>query len=45
MADKKQVRITHKPSGEIIAEDSLGWDITSFEGSYSIRGMCLETSG
>jgi hypothetical protein len=24
MAEKKQVRITHKPSGEIIAEGPLG---------------------
>jgi hypothetical protein len=25
MAETKQVRITHKPSGELIAEGPLGW--------------------
>jgi uncharacterized protein (DUF427 family) len=45
MADKKQVRITHKPSGEIIAEGPLGWGITSFEGNYYIRSKYLKTTG
>ncbi len=45
MAEKKQVRITHKPSGEIIAEGPLGWGIMSFEGNYYIqstrRPVCI----
>ena len=45
MTGKKRVRITHKPSGEIIAEGPLGWGMTSFEGNYYIRRKYLKTSG
>jgi uncharacterized protein (DUF427 family) len=45
MAEAKQVRITHQPSGEIIAEGPLGWGITSFEGNYYIRRKYLRTAG
>ena len=42
---KKIIRITHRPSGTKIAEGPLGWDITSFEGSFYIRKKCLLTDG
>jgi uncharacterized protein (DUF427 family) len=45
MAEKKLVRITHIPSGEIIAEGPLGWGVTSFEGNYYIQRKYLKTSG
>jgi uncharacterized protein (DUF427 family) len=45
MTKAKQVRITHKPSGEIIAEGPLGWGIMSFEGNYYIRRKYLKTDG
>ncbi|MGJ4957492.1 hypothetical protein ACQR1H_17745 [Bradyrhizobium sp. HKCCYLRH2015] len=38
------VRITHRPSGEVIAEGPVGlWDITPFEGNFYIRWRCLRT--
>lgn len=45
MDKKRHVRITHKPSGEVIAEGPLGWAITSFEGNYYIRRKYLKTEG
>jgi len=36
MAEAKKIRITHNPSGEIIAEGPLGWGIMPFEGNYYI---------
>ncbi len=45
MAEKKLVRITHIPSGEIIAEGPLGWGVTSFEGNYYIQRKHLITKG
>jgi hypothetical protein len=45
MAETKQVRITHKPSGELIAEGPLGWGITSFESNYYIQSKYLKTTG
>jgi uncharacterized protein (DUF427 family) len=40
---KKQVRITHRPSGILIAEGPLGWGITPFEGNYYIGRKYLRT--
>lgn len=40
---KKQIKITHKPSGTVIAEGPLGWGITPFEGNYYIRKKYLKT--
>ena len=41
----KIIRITHRPSGEIIAEGPLGlWDIMPFEGNLYISRKCLKTS-
>jgi hypothetical protein len=45
MAETKQVRITHKPSDELIAGGPLGWGITSFEGNYYIQSKYLKTTG
>ncbi len=42
---RKMVRITHRPSGECIAEGPQGWGITRFEGNYYIRRKFLLTSG
>jgi uncharacterized protein (DUF427 family) len=45
MTKAKQLRITHRPSGEVIAEGPSGWGITSFEGNYYIRRKYLKTDG
>lgn len=38
------VRITHRPSGEVIAEGPVGlWGITPFEGNLYIRRRYLKT--
>ena len=42
---RKMIRITHRPSGECIAEGPRGWVITPFEGNYYIRRKFLQTSG
>ena len=39
------VRIRYKPSGEVIAEGPLGWNITPFEGNLYIRRRFLKTQG
>lgn len=42
----RQIRITHAPSGEVIAEGPVGlFGITPFEGNYYIRRRYLRTSG
>lgn len=45
MSERERIRITHIPSGEIIAEGPLGWGIMSFEGNYYIQSRYLRTSG
>ena len=45
MADAERIRITHIPSGEIIAEGPLGWGTTPFEGNLYIRRRYLTTTG
>ena len=45
MARGGQIRITHTPSGKVIAEGPLGWGITPFEGSYYIQRRYLKTGG
>jgi hypothetical protein len=42
---KKHVRITHLPSGKVLAEGPLGWGITPFEGNYYIGRRYLLTDG
>jgi hypothetical protein len=39
----KTIRITHTPSGTLLAEGPLGWGITRFEGNYYIRRKHLRT--
>jgi hypothetical protein len=36
------IKITHIPSGLVLAEGRLGWGITSFEVSFCIRKKCLK---
>ena len=45
MNDARIIRITHKPSGELIAEGPLGWGIKPFEGNYYIQRRYLKTRG
>ena len=41
----RSIRITHRSSGEVIAEGPLGfWGITPFEGNLYISRKCLKTS-
>lgn len=40
---KRTVRITHKPSGTLIAEGPVGWGITPFEGNFYIGRKYLKT--
>ena len=42
---KRTVRITHKPSGTVIAEGPVGWGITPFEGNFYIGRKHLRTRG
>ncbi|MGD9685126.1 MAG: hypothetical protein AB7W16_28495 [Candidatus Obscuribacterales bacterium] len=40
---KKFVRITHRPTGQPLAEGPIGWGITPFEGNFYIRRKYLLT--
>ncbi len=42
---KTFVRITHRATGEVIADGPLGWGITPFEGNYYIGRRHLRASG
>ncbi len=37
------IRITHSESGVVLADGSLGWPITPFEGNLYIARKCLRT--
>ena len=40
----RSIRVTHRPSGEVVAEGPLGfWGITAFEGNLYIRRKYLKT--
>ncbi len=39
----KTIRITHAPSGTVLAEGPLGWGIIPFEGNFYIRKKYLRT--
>jgi len=41
----KHLRITHIPSGEIIAEGKKGWGLFPFEGNYYIAKKNLQSDG
>jgi len=36
MVARRSVRIVHRPTGTIIAEGSIGWGITPFDGGYYV---------
>ena len=40
---KKRIRVTHAPTGTVLAEGPLGWGITPFEGNLYIRNKYLKT--
>ena len=45
MQAARSIRITHRSSGEVIAEGPLGlWGITPFEGNLYISRKCLKTA-
>lgn len=37
----RRIRISHRPTGTVIAEGPVGWGITPFEGNYYIRKKYL----
>jgi hypothetical protein len=39
----RRIRVTHAPTGTILAEGPLGWGVTPFEGNYYIRDRYLKT--
>jgi len=41
---KRQIRITHRSSGLVIAEGPTGWGITPFEGNFYMRRKYLRTN-
>ena len=43
MVDMSNVRITHTPSGTVLAEGPIGWGVTPFEGNYYVRKKYLKT--
>ena len=40
----RYVRITHRPTGLLLAEGPLGWGIAPFEGNYYISKKYLRTN-
>ncbi len=42
---RKCVRITHRASGQLLAEGPVGWGITPFEGNFYIHRKYLKTEG
>jgi len=42
---KKIIRITHRLSGELIAEGPVGWGITPFENAWYVSWRYLRTGG
>ena len=41
----KNIRITHKSSGEVLADGPSGWGITAFEGNYYVSKKYLKSRG
>ena len=39
----RHVRLTHRPTGTVLAEGPLGWGVTPFEGNFYIRRKYLKT--
>jgi hypothetical protein len=44
-SDRTFIRITHRPSGTVLADGPKGWGITPFEGNYYISNRFLKTDG
>lgn len=42
---RRGVRISHQPTGTLLAEGPLGWGITPFEGNFYIQRKFLRTTG
>jgi uncharacterized protein (DUF427 family) len=42
---RRWVRISHRPTGTLLAEGPVGWHITPFEGNFYIRRKFLRTDG
>lgn len=42
---KKFIRITHIPSGDILAEGPIGWGIMPFEGNLYIGRKYMRSEG
>jgi hypothetical protein len=42
---RKRVRISHRPTGTLLAEGPIGWSVTPFEGNFYIRRKFLKTDG
>ena len=42
---QRRIRITHLPSGEVLAEGRRAWQITPFEGNFYIWRRALRTKG
>lgn len=40
-----QITITHRPTGEVLAQGPKGWGFFPFEGNYYIRRRYLKTQG
>ena len=40
---RRHIRITHHPTGTVLAQGPIGWGITPFEGNYYIRKRYLRT--
>lgn len=39
---KRQIRISERSTGTVLAEGLRGWDITPFEGNLYIRSCCFK---
>jgi len=42
---RKWVRISHRPTGALLAEGPIGWNLMPFEGNFYIRRKLLKTDG
>ena len=40
---RREVTITHRPTGTVLARGPVGWGITPFEGNFYIRRKYLRT--
>ena len=40
---RRSIRITHRPSGLVLAEGPVGWGITPFEGNFYVQRKYLRT--